>query len=315
VLKRSAICAVLLVSGLTLLANPVRGDEALSFAGRIKKTVNPNFDGDQFAEGTILRQMEDRYNNAFQADSPQTASFQQMFSSDNVGGILLRLQPDRPVKALQLESATFRLEKGEVDKVLFQLKADSQQAEFRVPATIVPAAALMAADRRLVLLTLAVGFDGGARSHAEMAAAHPAIAKHQMAYMATRLDMSLQNVMAGHGRNYLLCEKPWRLSLKSLAARDDLFSVRCRVDDAETTPAGITAAWRSRLGDDEKRWFRILNDFAVVHRLIRAVIDRHVVGFPEDEFVQLLKQLQPVYAKHKMTREQTEELHTLLTHS
>jgi hypothetical protein len=315
VLKRSAICAVMLAGGVALLVQTVRGDEALSFAGRIKKTVNPSFDGEQFAEGTIPRQMEDRYNDTFHPDSPETASFQQMFSSDNVGGILLRLQPERPVKALHLESATFRIEKGEVDKVLFQLKADSQQVEFRVPATIVPAAALMAADRRLVLLTLAVGFDGSARSHAEMAAAHPAIVRHQMGYMATRLDLSLQNVMAGHGRNYVLCEKPWRLSLKSLASREDLFTVRCRIDDAETTPAGITAAWHKRLGDAEKPWFRILNDFAAVHRLIRAVSDRQIVGFPEDEFVQFLKQLQPVYEKHKLTREQTKELHTLLTHS
>jgi hypothetical protein len=306
---------VVLAGGVALLVPSVRGDEALSFGGRIKKTVNPSFEGDQFAEGTIPRQMEDRYNNTFQAGSPETASFQQMFSSDNVGGILLRLQPERPVKALHLESATFRLEKGEVDKVLFQLKADSQQVEFRVPATIVPAAALMAADRRLVLLTLAVGFDGSARSHADMAAAHPAIVRHQMGYMATRLDLSLQNVMAGHGRNYVLCEKPWRLSLKSLASREDLFTVRCRIDDAETTPAGITTAWHKRLGDVEKPWSRILNDFAAVHRLIRAVLDRQIVGFPEDEFVQFLKQLQPVYEKHKLTREQTEELHTLLTHS
>jgi hypothetical protein len=307
-MNRLTKVAVLLATGLVLLATTLRAEEP-SFAKRIKETVNPHFDGEQFGDGTILRTLGDRYNATFQQDT-----FDNMFSSDEVGGILLRPHPEKPVKVLRLKSATFRVENAEVDTVLFKLTTDSGQTEFRVPTTIVPAAALMAADKRLVLLTLACGSgSGGQRSHVDRAAAHPAIANHQLGYMATTLDLSLQNVMAGHGRNYLLCEKAYRLSLKSFSSRDDLFNVRCRIDQTETTPAGITDAWRQSLGEEQRTYFRILNNFVTVRRLIRGVLDRYVAGFPEDEFVKLLKQLQPTYEKHKMTKEQAEELHTLLT--
>jgi hypothetical protein len=164
------------------------------------------------------------------------------------------------------------------------------------------------------LLTLACNNGGpGPRSHVDLAAVHPAIANHQLGYMAAQLDLSLGNVMAGHGRNYLLCEKAWHLSLKSLSARDDLFNVRCRLDNLETTPPGITDAFRSRLGSDQKRYFHVLNNFVTVRRLVRAVIGHYVVGFPEDDFIKLLKQLQPIYEKHKLTKEQAEEMHSMLT--
>jgi hypothetical protein len=309
-MNRLTKVAVLLATGLVLIATTLRAEEP-NFAKRIKETVNPQFDGEQFGDGTILRTLGDRYNATFQQDT-----FDNMFSSDEVGGILLRPHPEKPVKVLRLKSATFRVENAEVDTVLFKLTTDSGQTEFRVPATIVPAAALMAADKRLVLLTLACGSrSGGPKSHVDLAAAHPAIANHQLGYMATTLDLSLQNVMAGHGRNYLLCEKAYRLSLKSFSSRDDLFNVRCRIDQTETTPAGITDAWRQSLGDEQRTYFRILNNFVTVRRLIRGVLDRYVAGFPEDDFVKLLKQLQPTYEKHKMTKEQAEELHTLLTNS
>jgi len=309
-MNRLTKVAVLLATGLVLLATTLRAEEP-NFAKRIKETVNPHFDGEQFGDGTILRTLGDRYNATFQQDT-----FDNMFSSDEVGGILLRPHPEKPVKVLRLKSATFRVENAEIDTLLFKLTTDSGQTEFRVPATIVPAAALMAADKRLVLLTLACGSgSGGQRSHVDRAAAHPAIANHQLGYMATTLDLSLQNVMAGHGRNYLLCEKAYRLSLKSFSSRDDLFNVRCRIDQTETTPAGITDAWRQSLGDEQRTYFRILNNFVTVRRLIRGVLDRYVAGFPEDDFVKLLKQLQPTYEKHKMTKEQAEELHTLLTKS
>ena len=284
--------------------------EEPTFAKRIKDVVNPHFEGEQFGDGTILKSLEDRYNNTF-----QVASFNDMFGSDNVGGILLRSFPEKPVKVLHLTSASFKLEQADVDTVVFRLAADSDQIEFRVPATIVPAAALMAADQRLVLLTLACGSNRpGGHSHVEMAATHPAIVNHQLGYMAAQLDLSLSNVMGGgHGRNYLLCEKAWHLSLKSLSARDDLFTVRCRVDNIETTPPGITDAFRHRLGEDQKRYFRVLNNFVTVRRLVRSVIGHYIVGFPEDDFIKLLKQLQPVYEKHKMTKEQAEEMHTMLT--
>jgi len=299
--------AVLLVAGLMLLAATLRAEEP-SFAKRIKDTVNPHFEGEQFGDGTILKTLGDRYNANFQQDT-----FDNMFSSDDVGGILLRPHPEKPVKVLRLKSATFRLENAEVDTVLFKLSTDAGQTEFRVPATIVPAAALMAADKRLVLLTLACGSSSGPKSHVDLAAAHPAIANHQLGYMATQLDLTLQNVMEGHGRNYLLCEKAYRLSLKSFSSRDDLFTVRCRIDRTETTPAGITDAWRHTLGDEQKTYFRVLNNFVTVRRLVRGVLDRYIAGFPEDDFVKLLKQLQPIYEKHKMTKEQAAEMHTLLT--
>lgn len=309
-MNRLTKVAVLLLTGLVLIATTLQAEEP-SFAKRIKETVNPQFEGEQFGDGTILRTLGDRYNATFQQDT-----FDNMFSNDEVGGILLRPHPEKPVKVLRLKSATFRVENAEVDTVLFKLTTDSGQTEFSVPATIVPAAALMAADKRLVLLTLACGSgSGGHKSHVERAAAHPAIANHQLGYMATTLDLSLQNVMAGHGRNYLLCEKAYRLSLKSFSARDDLLNVRCRIGETETTPAGITDAWRQSLGDDQRTYFRILNNFVTVRRLIRGVLDRYVAGFPEDDFVKLLKQLQPTYEKHKMTKEQAEELHTLLTKS
>jgi hypothetical protein len=285
--------------------------EEPTFAKRIKDVVKPHFEGEQFGDGTILKSLEDRYNNNF-----EVASFDEMFGSDNVGGILLRSFPEKPVKVLRLKSASFKLENADVDTVLFRLQTDSDQIEFRVPATIVPAAALMAADQRLVLLTLACGSrePGQGHSHVEMAATHPAIVNHQLGYMAAQLDLSLSNVMGGgHGRNYLLCEKAWHLSLKSLAARDDLFTVRCRLDNIETTPPGITDAFRHRLGEDQKRYFRVLNNFVTVRRLVRAVIGHYIVGFPEDDFIKLLKQLQPVYEKHKLTKEQAEEMHTMLT--
>ncbi len=229
-----------------------------------------------------------------------------------MGGILLRSFPEKPVKVLRLKSATFRLEDGPVEQVLFRLNTDSDQYEFRVPATIVPAAALMAADKRLVLLTLAVG-SGPGHSHVDMAATHPAIANHQLGYMAAQLDLSLSNVMAGHGRNYLLCEKAWHLSPKAFTTRDDLFTVRCRVGRTETTPPGITDSFRARLGDDQRRYFRVLNNFVTVRRLVRAVIGHYVVGFPENDFIKLLTQLQPVYEKYKMTKEQADEMHLMLT--
>jgi hypothetical protein len=310
VTNRLTKLSVLLATGLVLIASTLRAEEP-DFAKRIKETVNPHFEGDQFGDGTILRTLEDRYNANF-----QVASFDEMFGSDNVGGILLRTFPEKPVKVLRLKSATFKLEKAEVDTVLFRLATESDQIEYRVPATIVPAAALMAADQRLVLLTLACsnGRPGGARSHVDLAAIHPAIANHQLGYMAAQLDLSLGNVMGmAHGRNYLLCEKAWHLSPKSLSAREDLFTVRCRIDDTETTPPGITDAFRSRLGSDQKRYFRVLNNFVTVRRLVRSVIGRYVAGFPEDDFIKLLKQLQPIYEKHKLTKEQAEEMHTVLT--
>jgi hypothetical protein len=311
VVHRPTRCAVLLALGLVCFATRSPADELGGFSKRIKQAVNPNFDGDQFADNSIVRQMSNHYADAF----PQATSFQTNFSSDNVGGILLRLRAEGPVKPVQLKSASFRIEHGDVDKVLFRLTAENQQTEFRVPATIVPAAALMAADRRLVLLTLAVGFNrGNLHSHADMAAAHPAIVKHQLAYMAASLDLSLQNVMTGHGRNYILCEKPWKLSLKEFSERDDLFKVRCRIDRAETTPPGMTDAWRESLADKQREWFGILNNFATVHRLVRAAIDRDLVGFPEQDFIKLLKELQPIYEKHKLTKEQAAELRTMLAH-
>jgi len=328
VLKRLTTSTVLLALGLVGIASRLSADppsppkqsdkpipskhtEEPSFAKRIKEVVNPHFEGEQFGEGSVLRTLEDRYNANF-----QVASFGDEFGSDNVGGILLRSYPEKPVKVLHLKSATFKLEEdAALDTVLFRLVTDNDQTEFRVPATIVPAAALMAADQRLVVLTLACGSAGPAvHSHVEMAATHPAIVNHQLGYMAAQLDLSLGNVMGmGHGRNYLLCEKAYHLSLKSFSARDDLFNVRCRVDRVETTPAGITDAFRSRLGSDQKRYFRVLNNFVTVRRLVRAVIGHYIVGFPEDDFIKLLKQLQPIYEKHKMTKEQAEEMRTLLT--
>jgi len=287
-----------------------RGDrraEEPDFARRIKDVVNPHFEGEQFGDESTLRKIEDRYNVNF-----QVASFDDAFNDDYVGGILLRSFTEKPVKVLHLKSATFRLEDGPVEQVLFRLNTDSDQLEFRVPATIIPAAALMAADKRLVLLTLAVG-GSTPRSHVDMAATHPAVANHQLGYMAAQLDLSLSNVMTGHGRNYLLCEKAWHLSPKSFTARDDLFTVRCRVGRTETTPSGITDAFRSRLGDDQRRYFRVLNNFVTVRRLVRAVIGHYVVGFPENDFIKLLKQLQPVYEKYKMTKEQADEMHLMLT--
>jgi hypothetical protein len=304
--------AFLLALGPSLLfASTLRADEIGSFAKRIKDTVNPHFEGDQFGAGSISQTMEKRYDSTFDEPAP----FDSMFGSDDVGGILLRLQPEKPLKQLRLKSATFRVENGAVDTVLFRLgTADGKQTEFRVPATIVPAAALMAADRRLVLLSLAVGSGnrGVGRTHVELAAAHPAIASHQMAYMASRLDLSLQNVMEGDGHYYILCEKAYKLSLKSFSTRDDLFSVRCRIDRDDTTPAGLTDAWKTTLTGQEKQWFHILNDFATVHRLVRNAMDHYVVGFPEDDFIQLLKKLQPIYEKHKMTKEQSDELRLVL---
>src|SRR5580700_10294200 len=156
-----------------------RGDkrpEEPDFARRIKDVVNPHFEGEQFGDGSTLRSIEDRYNVNF-----QVASFDDAFNDDYVGGILLRSFPEKPVKVLHLKSATFRLEEAAVDTITFRLATESDQMEFRVPATIVPAAALMAADRRLVLLTLACGSAGPgiARSHVDLAAVHPAIANHQ----------------------------------------------------------------------------------------------------------------------------------------
>jgi hypothetical protein len=308
VINRPRVFVVLLALSVVLMATGLRADEAVGFAKRIKDVVNPRFEGEQFAEGSIPRTMEDRYDSAF-----EPAPFDSMFGSDDVGGILLRAHPRRPVKVLRLDSATFRIENAEVDSVVFRLAADSKRLKFRVPATIVPAAALMAADRRLVLLTLSCGSArGDARSHADLAAAHPAIARHQMAFMAAQLDLSLLNVAGAHGRNYLLCENPWRLSLKSFSTRDSLFAVRCRVDAAETTPEGITAAWQERLDKNRRRWFGVLNDFAAVHRLVRAVLDGYVVGFPQSDFIKLLEQLQPIYEKHKMTQDQVDELRALL---
>ena len=312
---RSTRCAVLLAVlfgvGFACFAARLPADDARGFSKRIKQTVNPNFEGDQFAANTIARQMSNRYNDAF----PTAATFQQNFSSDNVGGILLRLKPDGTPKPIELKSASFRIENGDIDRVLFKLTADGQQSEFRVPATIIPAAALMAADKRLVLLTLsAFSNRPGVRSHADLAAAHPAIVKHQLVYMGASLDLSLQNVMNGHGVNYVLCEKPWKLSLKEFSDRDDLFKVRCRVGRAETTPPGMTEAWRDSLANKQREWFTVLNNFATVHRLVRAAIDRNLVGFPEDEFIKLLKQLQPIYEKHKLTKDQATELQTLLAH-
>jgi hypothetical protein len=309
VTNRLTKIAVLLATGLVLNASTLRAEEP-DFAKQIKDTVNPHFEGEQFGDGTALQTWEDRYNSNF-----EVASFDEMFGSDNVGGILLRSFPEKPVKVLHLKSATFKVEKADVDTVLFRLATDTDQIEYRVPATIVPAAALMAADRRLVLLTLACGSGkGGAHSHVDLAAIHPAVAKHQLGYMAAQLDLSLQNVMGmGQGRNYLLCEKAWHLSPKSLSARDDLFTVRCRIDETETTPLGITDAFRSRLGSDQKRYFHVLNNFVTVRRLVRAVIGHYVVGFPENDFIKLLKQLQPTYEKHKLTKEQAEEMHLVLT--
>jgi hypothetical protein len=290
---------------------PERRVEEPVFAQRIKDVVNPHFEGEQFGDGSVLQTLENRYNSNF-----QVASFDEEFGSDNVGGILLRSYPEKPVNVLHLKSATFRLEEDpSLDMVQFKLATETDQIEFRVPATIVPPAALMAADQRLVLLTLACSSGGHAlRSHVDLAATHPAIVNHQLGYMAAQLDLSLGNVMdMGHGRNYLLCEKSYRLSLKSLSARDDLFNVRCRIDNIETTPAGITDAFRSRLGSDQKRYFHVLNNFVTVRRLVRAVIGHYIVGFPEDDFIKLLKQLQPIYEKHKLTKEQAEEMHSMLT--
>jgi hypothetical protein len=311
VVCRSTRCAVFVALGLVCFATPLPADDGGSFSKRIKQAVDPNFDGEQVADNTISRQMGNRYNDAF----PTAATFQQNFSSDNVGGILLRLKPEGSVKPIELKSASFRIETGDVDKVLFRLTADNQQTEFRVPATIVPAAALMAADRRLVLLTLsAFSNRGNVHSHADMAAAHPAIVNHQLVYMAASLDLSLQNVMMGHGHNYILAEKPWKLSLKEFSDRDDLFKVRCRVGRAETTPPGMTDAWHESLADKQREWFTILNNFATVHRLVRAAIDHDLVGFPENDFIKLLKELKPSYAKHRLTKDQVAELKSLLAH-
>jgi len=311
VVHRPTRCTVLLALGLVCFAANLLADESGGLSKRIKQAVNPNFDGEQFAANSIARQMGARYGDAF----PNATSFQQNFSSDNVGGILLRLRSEGPVKPIALKSASFRIENGDVEKVLFRLTAENQQTELRVPATIVPAAALMAADRRLVMLTLsAFSNRGNVHSHADMAAAHPAIVKHQLAYMAASLDLSLQNVMTGHGHNYILCEKPWKLSLKEFSERDDLFKVRCRVGRAETTPPGMTEAWRDSLADKQREWFGFLNNFATVHRLVRAAIDHDLVGFPEDDFIKLLKELQPIYEKHKLTKDQVAELQTMLAH-
>ena len=308
-----AALAVVLIPALIPALTPaaLRADEAAAFARRIREAVNPQFEGEQFGDGTITRIMEDRYVSTFE---PQT--FNQSMNNDNVGGIVLRPEAQQPLKVLHLKRATFTIDDtADVSSVIFRLAADSNQVELRVHATIVPAAALMATDRRLVLLTLAAGSgrQSGPRSHAQLAAAHPAIARHQLAYMATRLDLSLSNVMGEHGHYYILCEKPWRLGLNSFAKSDDLFTVRCRIGSADTTPPGITQAWRKRLRDEERVWLGELNDFVTVRRLVRGVLNRSVVGFPEDDFIALLKRLQPTYEKHKLTPQQVNELSALLT--
>ena len=76
----------------------------------------------------------------------------------------------------------------------------------------------------------------------------------------------------------------------------------------------MTDAWRESLADKQREWFGILNNFATVHRLVRAAIDRDLVGFPENDFIKLLKELQPIYEKHKLTKDQAADLQALLAH-
>ena len=54
--NRLTTCAVVLALGSVCFATTLRADEIGGFAKRIKETVNPHFDGDQFGDGSVTDQ-------------------------------------------------------------------------------------------------------------------------------------------------------------------------------------------------------------------------------------------------------------------
>src|ERR1700685_1122746 len=131
-----AALAVVLIPALIPALTPaaLRADEAAAFARRIREAVNPQFEGEQFGDGTITRIMEDRYVSTFE---PQT--FNQSMNNDNEGGIVLRPEAQQPLKVLHLKRATFTIDDtADVRSVIFQLDADSNQEGLGVYPEIFP---------------------------------------------------------------------------------------------------------------------------------------------------------------------------------
>ena len=267
-------------------------------------------------EGGILQTAQARFVKTFRLRAYSNASFDTYFYSNDVGGILVRDQPLDPSKTLKLDLLTFHV--NEINNpavVLIKIGAAGEQVELSVEASLVALAARMAADDRLVLLTMAVGSGSDySRTAEEMLAIHPAIAHHRLAIAAARIDDSFGSALDLADTYWVLSESPWQLSTKSFNNSDELFKLECRRHGTKIEIPNLTAKWKRELNPKQQAALRQLNDFFAVYRLINAATEGHLEGFPEEEFLFLLKQIQPHYEKQAVTIEEERDFQRWLRH-
>jgi hypothetical protein len=265
--------------------------------------------------GGILQVAETRYISTFRRSTYDNATFDTYRYSNDVGGVLLRDHPLDANATLKLDQLTFQLDESKTPaEVLIKISAAGEQAELSVEASLVALAARMAADDRLVLLSMAVGSGTNYDLTPEqMLAIHPALARHRLAVSAAIIDDSLgaENVEAAY---WVLGESPWQLSAKAFTPSADMFTLECRGIQTKVEIPNLTARWKRTLNLKQQTALQQLQDFVAVYRLINAAAEGHLEGFPEQEFLDLLKSIQPHYEAQAVTMEEERKFHQWLAH-
>jgi hypothetical protein len=303
--------AMLLLCAVSASAQETANNEHIGFQNKLAVAVTP-IAGNQ---GGILQVAEARYINTFRRSTYYNASFDTYRYSNDVGGVLLRDQPVVANATLKLEQLKFELdERKNPAVVLINVSAAGEQAELSVEASLVALAARMAADDRLVLLSMAVGSGTNYDLTPEqMLAIHPAVARHRLAISAAIIDDSLgaENVEAAY---WVLGESPWQLSAKAFTPSADMFTLECRGIQTKVEIPNLTARWKRTLNLKQQTALQQLQDFVAVYRLINAAAEGHLQGFPEQEFLSLLKTIQPHYEAQAITIEEERNFHRWLVH-
>jgi hypothetical protein len=264
-----------------------------------------------------LRAAAARYALTFNAEY-DGASYKKYFLSDDVGGILLRNEPNDTSKMLKLDSLTFQLDETQSSKparVNINLAANNEKVACSVDASIVFLAARMAADERdrLVLLTMAAG-SGKPRPQQirDMLAIHPAIAGHQFVMAAALVDDSLMLRRVPGATHYILSEAEWSLNASAFSDEHHQFTLAGRLGTKKISSPTLTQEWFAKLDMSQRSAAEKLNEFIIVYRLINAAVEGYLEDFPEKDFAAFLAKIEPHYRAQAMTGAQEVQFSTWL---
>jgi hypothetical protein len=312
-LSHSRVYALLLVAlfcASSVFAAESSNIKRREFQKELASVVSPI----QGNEAGILSTAEAKFIQTFQEPAQDNASYESYFYSNDVGGILLRNQPLDPNASLKLESVTFELDESKNPAVVtINLAAAGEEVTVSVEASLIALAARLAADNRLVLLSMAAGSgSGNSLTAEEMLAIHPAISRHRLAVAAAIVDDSFGAPLV-EAAYWVLSETAWPLSIQSFDNSSDLFTLECRGLLTKIEITNLTTRWKRTLNPKQIAALEQVNDFIAVYRLVNAAVEGYLEGFPEQEFISLLKRIQPHYEAQAVTNEEEQQFHQWLS--